>query len=206
MHAGRLFAAALAVFSLGAAQTVQAATITFDTVITGATSFTFGDVVFSTTDPGGFNTVGPGPNMTYIDEPGLEGTSLLNPDLRVDFLVGATDYITFGFSLNSSIELPAFTASFTLYDAFDNPIASDTEVGLFTFPDTITPSNFPEGQINIAFAGTAAYGLFDFSSEFGRYIIDDFEGNFGQIPEPSTGLLLATGLLGLGARRRRRET
>ncbi|WP_310385842.1 PEP-CTERM sorting domain-containing protein [Roseateles sp.] len=43
----------------------------------------------------------------------------------------------------------------------------------------------------------AAYGLFDFSSEsaFGRYIIDDFTGQFASVvPEPSELLLLLLGL------------
>jgi hypothetical protein len=76
-------------------------------------------------------------------------------------------------------------------------------MGLLTYQDTINPSDYPEGEIEIIFAGTAAYELFDFKSEAGRYIIDNFDGNFGAIPEPSTALLLALGLVGLAARRRR---
>ena len=200
----RRFCVGVALLALGfGTAPAGAATITFDTVIVGETTFAFGDVVFSTTDPLGFNTLGPGPNQTYINEPGLEGTSLLSPDLRVDFSVGATGSITFGFALNSTFEDFAFFASFTLFDAFDNVLGSDTEQGLFTFPDTINPSSFPEGQINVVFAGTAAYGLFDFNSEFGRYIIDDFDGNFGVIPEPSTALLMGLGLMTMGFRSRR---
>ncbi|MBA2624599.1 MAG: hypothetical protein H0U89_03195 [Acidimicrobiia bacterium] len=82
-------------------------TITFNQVITGARTFSFDgdgdglpDVIFSTTDPAGFNTTGPGSNQMFINEPGLEGTALLNPDLRVDFLVGAEDSLQFGFALN----------------------------------------------------------------------------------------------------------
>ena len=96
----------------------QAALITFDTVVTGQTSFGFdgdgdgiNDVIFSTTNPAGFNITGPGPNMTFIHEPGLEGTSLLNPDLTVNFLRGATGPLAFGFALNSSISDPSFFAS-----------------------------------------------------------------------------------------------
>ena len=65
-------------------------------MVIGETSHAFdGDggnvdnVVFSTTDPLGFNTSGPGVNQQFIDESGLEGTSDLDPDLRADFLNGA---------------------------------------------------------------------------------------------------------------------
>ncbi|MDY6973047.1 MAG: PEP-CTERM sorting domain-containing protein [Thermodesulfobacteriota bacterium] len=193
----------------GMSVSANSALITFDDAISGATSYAFDgdgdsvdDVIFSTTDPGGFNTAGPGPNMTYIDEPGLEGTSLLPTDLRVDFLVGAEDSLSFGFALNLSTE--DGTASFSIYDASDNLLASITETGLFTDTGGGTSSDFPEGYISLAFAGTAAYATFDFVSdpEFGRYIIDNFEGNFGTteidpIPEPSTILLMGAGLLGL---------
>lgn len=126
------------------------ALLTFDEVVAGATTFAFDgdgvdDVIFTTTDPSVFNTAGPGANMTYIDEPGLEGTSLLNPDLRVDFQVGAVDSLTFGFALNSFTE-DEF-AFFDLYDSLDNLIASVSQVGLYTFPDGFNRSNFPEGLI-----------------------------------------------------------
>lgn len=195
------------------ASPVQAAVITFDTVVAGETTFgfdgdgdTINDVVFSTTDPFGFNTVGPGTNMTFITQPGLEGTSLLDPDLRVDFLHGARGSLTFGFALNSSISHPDYFASFLLFDASDNLLlASPTVVGDFTV--TVPPvglSNFPEGQISVAFSGVASYGTFNFTSEFGRYIIDNFEGRFGstEVPGPGTLPLLGLGLLLLGLRRR----
>ena len=181
----------------------HAATLTFDDLITGSTSYAFdgdgdslNDVVFSTADPLGFNTVGPGYNMTYISEPGLEGTSLLNPDLRVDFLVGARDSISFGFALDSYTEDD--TASFSLYDSGGILLATSTMTGLYTTTGLGT-SSFPEGFMDISFSGTAAYGLFDFTSDIGRYIIDDFSGTFGttEVPEPGTLLLFGLGLLGL---------
>jgi len=206
--------AALALLCAGAS--ADAAILTFDDVIMGATTYSFDgdgdgifDVVFSTTDPGGFNTVGPGSNMSYIREPGLEGTSLLIPDLRVDFLVGATGSLRFGFALDSFREGPDTVASFSVFDAAHTLLASSTLPGLYTYPNGVDPSNFPEGVMSVAFGGTAAYALFDFSSEAGRYIIDDFEGRFGTtevVPDPgSTLLLFGIGLAGLGAWRQRRQ-
>lgn len=199
---------------------VNAALITFDDAISGATSYSFDgdgdsidDVIFSTTDSFGFNTVGPGSNMSYIDEPGLEGSTLINPDLRVDFLIGATDFLRFGFALDDSAETLDSWASFEVYDAGGILIASAFELGLYTLPDGSNPSNFPEGIIDVSFAGMAAYAIFDFNNHTSggqRYIIDNFEGVFGstEIPEPASILLMGIGLIGLGfsSRAKRRES
>jgi hypothetical protein len=53
--------------------------------------------------------------------------------------------------------------------------------------------------------GTASYALFDFNSDFGRYIIDNFEGTYGtteveSVPEPASTLgILALGVLAAGS-------
>jgi hypothetical protein len=193
----------------------HAAVITFNDAISGAATYQFDsdgdgikDVIFSTSDPSGFQTAGPGTNMTYISEPGLEGTSLLNPDLRVDFLNMAKDNLKFGFALNSSLE----HTSFYVYDASGNLLVSQTVDGLFTKPDGTNLSNFPEGQISVTFSGIASYALFDFSSssESGRYIIDNFEGTFGStevppntVPEPATLFLFGFGFVGLAGFRKK---
>jgi hypothetical protein len=163
---------------------VNGSKLTFDDVIVGATSYSFDsdgdmidDVIFSTTDPYGFNTYGPGSNMTYIEEPGLEGTSLFSPDLRVEFLLGAVNSLTFGFALDSDTEDD--TVTFKVYNSSDVEIASATVTGLYTYPDGTNPSNYPEGEVSVSFVGAAAYATFDFTSDFGRYIIDNFEGTFG---------------------------
>ena len=191
-----------------------AAVITFDELVAGATSFGYdgdgdgvNDVVFSTTDPLGFNTVGPGANMSYINEPGIEGTTLISPDLRVDFLVGAVDAVSFGFAVSTGAAL-ANAVTFSLFDAADNLLASVTADADFTLPNGIDPSSFPEALVPLAFAGTAAYGTFDFDMTAGRYIIDNFEGTFGTtevqpIPEPSTLILIGAGLARMFVRRRR---
>ena len=81
----------MAGFWIAFSTTAPAATVTFDNLVAGVTSYGFDgdgdtihDVIFQTADPLGFNTSGPGPFQVYVQQAGLEGTSLLNPDLRVD--------------------------------------------------------------------------------------------------------------------------
>lgn len=168
------------VMLLGMVANARGVILTFDDLVQGEIAYNFdgngdgvADVTFSTTDPAGFNTLGPGSNMTYIQEPGLEGTSLLSQDLRVDFLRGVRGNVSFGFALDSYSEDD--TATFRVYDAVGTPLASHTETGRYTATPAGT-SNFPEGRMSLNFPGTASYGTFDFTSDFGRYIIDNVEG------------------------------
>ena len=201
--------AALTALLLAAPHPTSAAVITFDTAVTGATSFGFDgdgdgieDVIFSTSDPFGFNTIGPGVNMSFIDEPGLEGTTELSPDLVVDFLVGATGQISFGFAVSAVVDMVPDALTFSLFDVGDNLLASIAADAA----RTATPaglSSFPEAFVTLPFAGTAAYGQFDFDDALaGRYILDNFAGDFGttQVPEPSLLALLGVGLLQLTRR------
>lgn len=206
----------IGIFMLVTVGMSDAAILTFDDVITGATTYQFDgdgdsidDVIFSTTDPEGFNTVGPGLDMTYIQEPGLEGTSLLSQDLKVDFLNGAVINLQFGFALDSSTEDDL--ATFSVYDSSDTLLASSSILGLYTTTG-LGQSSYPEGYLSLNFSGIASYATFDFTSDFGRYIIDNFEGTFGStedispVPEPATMLLLGIGIAGLaGARFRRKK-
>ncbi len=197
----------------------MASVITFDDVIMGETTYSFDsdgdsiyDVIFSTSDPYGFNTVGPGTNMSYILEPGLEGST--EYDLRVDFLNQAQGYLNFGFALDDFSETSNTWTEFWVYDNVGNLLAHDFEYGLYTTPDGSNPSDFPEGLIETSFSGIASYALFDFNNDVSggqRYIIDNFEGVFGStevppanpVPEPATMFLLGSGLLGLARKRKK---
>jgi hypothetical protein len=118
-------AIAFVVFGVSISSPAQAAVIKFDQLLSGETSFAYdgdgdgiADVVFSTTDPFGFDTVGPGQNQQFINEPGLEGTTLLSPDLRVDFIFG-TDLsrgpISFGVAMSTIGDYPS-AGNFSLFD------------------------------------------------------------------------------------------
>ena len=183
----------------------NAALITFDDVIVGQTSYAYDgdgdgvdDAVFSTSDPLGFNTVGPGPNQLYIDEPGIEGTTLLNPDLRVDFAFGAIGTLGFGFAMLSSTDNDS-GVTFNIYDAANSILSSTTLNAAFT----AGPSAFPEALLSSAFTGTASYATFDFIGVAPRYIIDNFTGTFGSDeeieppPPPPQGSVPIPGSFGL---------
>jgi hypothetical protein len=119
--------------SLLLALQVQAGTIEFDDVINGATSYLFdansdgiSDVNFSTTDEQGFNTFGPGTNQLFVSEPGLEGTTGLTPDLRIDLLNGGTESISFGFATTTT-----FPGVVQIFNAGHEEIGSSVFVGEF---------------------------------------------------------------------------
>lgn len=207
----------LAVSVLGAAAiasgtpgTALAATIKFDDFVYGVTSYSYdadgdgkNDVTFSTAAPSGFRTAGPGTNMSYIQEPGLEGTSLLDVDLRVDFLIGALNNLQFSYALNSESENSSTWASFKVFDSNNNLLTSIFQSGQYTYPGSYR-SNYPEGVMGVGFAGVASYGLFDFSSDYGRYIIDNFEVT--PVPEPVSVLgTLAFGCWSLALSKKRKH-
>ncbi len=197
-----LLAGALSVqASTSFAAALSPTTITFDDAIFGERFHFFdqdndgaAEVVFSTTDESGFNTAGPGPNMLFIDEPGLEGTTSLSPDLRVDFLQGAVGSIGFGFANTSQlagvvrvfdedfIQIGSQVFAGEFFDLTTGDISDSGPGGGFSeVPsdgDFIIPpggvSSFPEGRVELPFDGIAAFATIDFENSPNRYIIDNF--------------------------------
>lgn len=212
MAAGLIFALT------GAAS--HAAIVTFDKLVEGTSRFTLDadgdymrDVTFSTTDPAGFSRDGPSVgHQNYISGPGLEGTSELAPDVRVDFLQGAVGPLSFAFVMDprpsSSLRLPIPGVTFSVFDPSHVLIASVSAGADYTKKmDPKQVSQFPEARLTATFSGVASYALFDFDSvESRRYMLDNFAGTFGSsegvpptegipaIPEPRTAILLAFGL------------
>lgn len=141
--------------------------------------------------------------------PGLEGTTALTPDLRVDFPNGAIDSLGFGFAVLAGGDSADLTVTFQIFDGFDNQLAETTDLAAFTEPVPPTASGFPEALVNLNFFGTASYATLDFNDGTApRYIIDNFTGTFGStedvtpagpaIPVPTmSGYGLALLILGM---------
>jgi hypothetical protein len=188
----RLLPVAFASVLLFSVTQAHAITLTFNDAISGSTTYSFDqdgdsvvDAVFSTTDPLGFNTVGPGPNMSYINEPGLEGTTTLAPDLRVDFPLGAVGSLGFGFAVSTGANSPNLTVTFRIYGSGGNLLASTTQLAAYTQPVPPTNSSYPEGLVSLPFSGVASYATFDFdNTDASRYIIDNFTGTFASTERP----------------------
>ncbi len=211
---GALAFAAFGVWSPGPA---QAAVITFDQLISGQTSYAFdgdgdgiADVVFSTTDPLGFNTSGPGPNQQFIQEPGLEGATSLNPDLRVDFNYGldlSRGPISFGVAMSTFGDYPV-AGSFSIFNSQGSLIEA---VGFGILQGS---SSFPEALVSTSVnTGIVSFALFDFddaSTFASRYIIDDFTGEFGSTERPVNTVpgplpLVGTGMAFIASRKLRKR-
>lgn len=160
-------------------------TLTFDDAVQGRSYYSYDgnsdgdpDIVLSTSDLGGFNTFGPGLLMLHIQEPGIEGTAMLPEDLRVNFLRGATGSVAFGYALSTGSS--DYGVTFSLYDTHGNALGSTSSTAVFHPLSGGGQSAFPENRLSISFAGTAAYGTFDFGTSIAgggvgptRYIVDN---------------------------------
>jgi len=177
--------------------------ITFDDLIAGAVVYGFDDnsdgrdeAVFAMADGSGLTPIRFGSPQTYVDGPGLGATSLLGPDLRVDFPQGAREALRVGLALDSS--LPDSTALLQVYNASDGLLASTALTGLSG--RTLDRSGQPGGLLSLSFAGIASYALLDVTPPGETFVIDNFEGMYGTeenkgIPAPGALLLASLGIV-----------
>ena len=200
-----------AMLVLLSAHSASAQTIDFESLVGGQSLFGIDvnadgrtDVQFSTTAAGGFNTVGPNPDdQLFATGVVLETSSTSDPDIRVDFLGGATDSIRMGFVIGGFVDDLDQGLQVEVFDQLGVSLSSEFRAGELLTNDTpLGLSMFPEGLISVSFDGVASYALLDATAVGTRFVIDDFSGTFAPaaIPEPSGGIGLA--LLGLLVRRR----
>ncbi len=185
----------------------SAQTIDFESLVDGAALFGIDvnadgrtDVRFSTAADGGFNTSGPNPDdQVYATGSVLETSSLSDPDIRVDFLGGATGSIRMGFVIGGFIDDPGQGLQVEVFDQLGERLASAFQPGeLLTIGNASGFSGFPENFISVSFDGVASYALLDATASGTRFVIDDFSGTFAPaaVPEPQGALgLLVTALL-----------
>lgn len=154
----RCFVVAASLFS--SAQSASAQVIDFETLV--ATQAVFGfdvnndgsdDVVFSSTDPAGFNTTGPNPvNQFHLSGQVLETSSASSPDIRVDFLGGATGQLQVDFALLTDVNDPGQGPLLEVFDQADNQLGSMFQCGEL-LPLVNTPGSgisvFPEERLTV---------------------------------------------------------
>lgn len=195
----------------------EAATLSFDDLINDqALTLLFdadgdgqNDIRFSATNPEGLNvTPDASTNMTYVQVPALIGTTDLAEDLRIDFLYGAENNLSFDFGVQSTTEDDSVTLN--IYNSEDTLLASNSVTASFS-STPLGQSSYPEGHLSVIFSGIASYAILDFTSDSGHYALDNLAGTFGSIemgapaPEPASVLLLGAGLACFAALRRNRS-
>ena len=199
-----LFAASSVVF----AHSASAQVVDFETLIATQSVFGFDfnndgidDVVFSSTDPAGFNTMGPDTTVqVHASGQVLETSSTANPDIRVDFPGGATGQLQVGFALLTDVGELDQGLLLEVFDQTGNPLGSAFQRGEL-LPITTGlgsgVSGFPEELLSVSFQGVASYALFDATTTGSRFVIDNFTGTFSPAPVPEAGSLTLLGLAGL---------
>ena len=75
-------------------------------------------------------------------------------------------------------------------------LANNGSQAIAFFPDGFDGSGF-DGDASLAFSATSAFGPFTF------HMVEWVPGADGRVPEPSSMLLLITGLIGLGSMKRK---
>ena len=214
---GRFFALLFTAASLvTSAHSVSAQVINFETLVQGQVTHGvdinndgIDDVLFSTTDPAGFNTAGPDPNtQVHVSGLLLETSSTTDPDIRVDFLGGAIDQFQVGFALLTAVGDVGQGLSFEVFDQADNQLGSSFQPGaLLPLNPSLdaSVSGFPEGLLSLSFQGVASYALLDATTTGSRFVIDNFAGDFlpaAAIPDPSALTLIGLSSVILLGRRR----
>jgi len=61
-------------------------------------------------------------------------------------------------------------------------------------------------QAQLSFSGTASYATINFQNTGGGFLVDNFTGTFGAVPEPSTWAMMLLGFGGMGMTMRRRRS
>ena len=199
-----------------AAQSTPGQVIDFETLVATQSVFGFDfnndgidDVVFSSTDPAGFNTGGPDPNMQlHASGQVLETSSTSSPDIRVDFPGGATGQLQVGFALLTDVNAVDQGLLVEVFDQTGNQMGSAFERGeLLPISTSLGSgvSGFPEGLLSVSFQGVAANALFDATTTGSRFVLDDFTGTFSPATVPEPGSVTRLGLASVVLLVRRRK-
>ncbi len=161
------------------------------------------DLVFSTTDPAGFNYVHvilgePNPGSVFNDY--IEVSANNSPSLRVDFVNGTEGDFHLGFAFSPNVE--GQHHNYRVFDSSDNLLPSTVDFSQRDVSGVDTYNNI-HSRDTVRFTGLASYALIDSSSSFG---LRTFSGVFSEnddpiwglpIPVPSAIWLFGSGLIGL---------
>ncbi|MAO55568.1 MAG: hypothetical protein CMM61_07715, partial [Rhodospirillaceae bacterium] len=134
------------------------------------------DITITTTNAGGFDAVNAQPNQEFVTGAGLQVSSNESTDLRIDFADGAVGKIQFGYSVDAIdlADIPGVTVR--LYDASNQLLTTTAQTANFTPISGVGQSDTPEGFVQVAFEGRAAYAEIDFTSAdaAASFTLDDF--------------------------------